>query len=362
MRLRPSSSPSSLSSSWWWLLAERRWAAEGEDAAAPPRWRRRRTRWMERSAERRMRQRESKESSSVWSTGKRREPEARGVGATRVEMLAGNVGRLPSPEEEGWVSVAGIGGGGELAVGKKGLLVKGYGSPVEGVAEEDGYLGVGGVATGGAGVGVGGGVGGDACAGGTATGVGVGWRGGGVRLGGGRGVSVVRGDAVWWWRWGGCGAAGGGGGNRGGDGRVAFVWVVEMVAAGSSSSKEKRRGRKAGGGGRSIARRDPAASTGGTGGDWREEGGVLVWGFGKKWFGGLAVSVWVQRAHGRERKTMPLHAQTQPRLLHCPVLDGWWRTGGGEWWSGAEAACQPVPCTVFWGFASVIAEERDGLR
>lgn len=170
LRLRPSSSPSSSSS---WLLAARRWAAEAEDAAAPerpppPRWRRRRTRWMERSAERRRRQRESRERSSAWSTGKRREPEERGVGATRVEMLAGNVGRPPSPE--GWVSAAGVGGGGELAVGKKGLLVKGYGSPVDGVAEDDGYLGVGEVVTGGAG----GGVGGGACAGGTATGVGVG--------------------------------------------------------------------------------------------------------------------------------------------------------------------------------------------
>ena len=161
LRLRPSSSPSSSSS---WLLAARRWAAEAEDAVAPerppPRWRRRRTRWMERSAERRRRQRESRERSSAWSTGKRWEPEARGVGATRVEMLAGNVGRPPSPE--GCVSAAGVGGGGELAVGKKGLLVKGYGSPVEGVAEEDGYLGVGEVVTGGAGVGVGCGVGGGA--------------------------------------------------------------------------------------------------------------------------------------------------------------------------------------------------------
>jgi len=78
---------------------------------------------MERSAERRRRQSESKERSSAWSTGKRREPDARGVGATRLEMLAGNVGRPPSPEEEGWVSAAG--GGGVGTAGKKGLLVKG---------------------------------------------------------------------------------------------------------------------------------------------------------------------------------------------------------------------------------------------
>jgi hypothetical protein len=56
---------------------------------------------MDRSAERRRRQSESKERSSAWSTGKWREPDARGVGATRVEMLAGNVGRPPSPEGAG---------------------------------------------------------------------------------------------------------------------------------------------------------------------------------------------------------------------------------------------------------------------
>jgi len=80
---------------------------------------------MERSAERRRRQSESRERSSAWSTGKRREPDARGVGATRLEMLAGNVGRPPSPEEEeeGWASAAG--GGGAGTAGKKGLLVKG---------------------------------------------------------------------------------------------------------------------------------------------------------------------------------------------------------------------------------------------
>jgi hypothetical protein len=55
----------------------------------------------------------------LFLTRKRREPEASGVSAMRVEMLAENIGRLPSLEDEGWVLVTEVGGG-EFAVGKKG--------------------------------------------------------------------------------------------------------------------------------------------------------------------------------------------------------------------------------------------------
>lgn len=73
------------------------------------------------------------------------------------------------------------------------------------------------------------------------------------------------------------------------------------------------------------------------------------------------MSVWVQRAHGRERKTTPLHADAAtPAALSCT---GWmvadWRWGVVERRRGCVPA-RALHCLL--GFASVIAEERDDLR
>lgn len=121
LRLRPSSSSEELDGKAAALAGE-----EEEEFDL-----RRRRRWMERRAERRMRQRESRERSRAWSTGKPPPPPGWDEecvlvwGVTRLEMLAGKVGRPPSPaEEEGSVRVIWAGGGG-WAAGKKGLLVKG---------------------------------------------------------------------------------------------------------------------------------------------------------------------------------------------------------------------------------------------
>jgi hypothetical protein len=81
----------------------------------------------------------------------------------RVEMLARNVERLPSLEEEDWVSVAGLAAA-SLLLGRRGMDPDGGGCGRGRVC-----MGIGEVTTGGAGLGVGGGGGGSAYASGMTT-------------------------------------------------------------------------------------------------------------------------------------------------------------------------------------------------